>query len=189
MAEKRGQLSSLDLLPDEAQDDLVWAIGELNKRQRTQADILFEFNDRLAAKGLGPISPSSFNRASTRLASRAKKIEERRRIYSAIGDRLSPSDVATNDLVLGEFIKTLIDELLDGEELTPKNAMELARAYQSTVSAQKISIERRRVLEEEFAKRTEEVIERVASEGGLSADRVAQIRRDFLGVKTAGVQS
>lgn len=46
MAEKRGQLSSLDLLPDEAQDDLVWAIGELNRRQRTQTDILFEFNDR-----------------------------------------------------------------------------------------------------------------------------------------------
>lgn len=183
MAEKRGQLSSLDLLPEEAQEDVIWAIGELNKRGRFQKDILEEFNGRLAGKGVGPISSSAFNRASMRIASRASKIEERRKVYAAIADKLTPTDVATNDLVLGEFLKTLIDEMMDGDELTPKNAMELARAYHSTISAQKLSIERRRSLEAEFAKRTDEVIERVASEGGLSADRVAQLRRDFLGVR------
>lgn len=183
MAEKRGRLNSLDLLPDEAQDDLVWAIGELNKRQRTQADILFEFNDRLAVKGLGPISRPAFNRASVRLASRASKMEERRRIYASIADTLTPSDVAMNDLVLGEFIKTLIDDLVDSEDLTPKNAMELARAYHAAVSAQRVSVERRKAMEAEFAKRTEEVIERVAVEGGLSAERVAQMRRDLLGIR------
>ncbi len=184
MAEKRGQLSSLDLLPDEAQDDLVWAIGELNRRQRTQADILFEFNDRLAVKGLGPISKSAFGRASVRVASRAAKIEERRRVYAAIAPTLTPEDVAKNDLVLGEFLKTLIDELADSPDLTPKNAQELARAHYAIVSAQRVSIERRKKLEEEFAAKTEQVIERVSSEGGLSAERAAQLRRDLLGVRT-----
>ncbi len=57
----RGRLSSLDLLPEEARDDLIWAIGELKKRERPQADIHFEFNDRLEARASRRFA-SAFNR-------------------------------------------------------------------------------------------------------------------------------
>ena len=80
MAEGRGRLSSIDLLPEEAQDDILWALGELNQRQRTQADILFELNDRLEAKGFEAISKSAFNRNSTKLAARSRRIAERQQI-------------------------------------------------------------------------------------------------------------
>ena len=48
----RGRLSSMDLIPEEGQDDIVWAVAELNKRQRSAKEILFDLNDRLAAKGI-----------------------------------------------------------------------------------------------------------------------------------------
>ncbi|NKC04275.1 hypothetical protein HGG75_04965 [Ochrobactrum pseudogrignonense] len=36
----RSRLDSMELLPEEAQDDVVWAISQLNERRRSQADIL-----------------------------------------------------------------------------------------------------------------------------------------------------
>lgn len=188
MAEKRGQLSSLDLLPEEAQDDLVWAIGQLNERRRTQADILFEFNDRLAVKGLGPISKSAFGRASVRVASRASKIEERRRVYAAIAPTLTPEDVAKNDLVLGEFLKTLIDELSDGEDMTAKGAKDLALAYRAAVSAQKISLDRLKAAEDAAKAKLLKAVDAV--EGAIAAATekpdasavLKRIRQDVYGI-------
>lgn len=187
----RGRLSSLDLLPDEAQDDLIWAIGELNTRARTQADILFELNDRLAVKGIEPISRSAFNRKSMRLAKRSMQIDERRHIYAGIAERLTPEEVGKADLVLGEFLKTLIDELLDGDGLVSKNAMELARAYKDTVMAQRHSAELREKAEARanarLEKAVDEIGEAVRKEAGLSAERIAQLRREFLGVRPTEV--
>lgn len=176
----RGRLSSLDLLPDEAQDDLIWAMGELNARQRTQADILFELNDRLAAKGIDPISASAFNRKSMRLAKRTKQLEERRHLYAGIAEKLTPEKIAGDDLILGEFLKTLIDDLLEGDGLSPKNAMELARAYQSVVMAQGKSAETRRVLEEEAKRKIAEAVEKVTDvvkKSGASQATMDEINR------------
>ena len=177
----RGRLSSLDLLPEEAQDDLIWAISELNRRERSQADILFEFNDRLAVKGLGPISRSAFNRKSTRLAKRTQQLEERRHIYAGIADRLTPEEVGKADLVLGEFLKTLIDELLDGDRLVSKNAMELARAYKDTVMAQRHSAELREKAERQadakLKKAVDEVGDVVRKTAGISQETLDEINR------------
>ncbi|TMV06124.1 phage protein Gp27 family protein [Brucella haematophila] len=145
----RSRLDSMELLPEEAQDDVVWAISQLNERRRSQADILFELNDRLEVKGIGPISKSAFNRKSTRLRRRTDQLEERRYIYAGIAEKLTPEEIGRSDIVLGEFLKTLIDELLDGDGLNSKNAMELARAYKETVVAQRHSAEHRRKAEQE----------------------------------------
>ncbi|MDF1778750.1 MAG: DUF3486 family protein [Rhizobiaceae bacterium] len=177
----RGRLSSLDLLPDEAQDDLVWAIGELNKRERSQADILFELNDRLEVKGIEPISRSAFNRKSMRLARRASQLEERRHVYAGLAERLTPEEVGKADLVLGEFLKTLIDELLDGDGLASKNAMELARAYKDTVMAQRHSADLREKVEAQanarLQKAVDEVGDVVRKTGGISQETLDEINR------------
>lgn len=182
----RGRLSSLDLLPDEAQDDLIWAMGELNARQRTQADILFDLNDRLAAKGIDPISSSAFNRKSMRLAKRTRQLEERRHLYAGIAEKLTPEKVAGDDLILGEFLKTLIDDLLEGDGLSPKNAMELARAYQSVVMAQGKSAETRRAMNAESRKKISETID--AAEAAMRdgtrdpAETLRKIREEIYGI-------
>ncbi|MBB4018220.1 hypothetical protein GGR16_003254 [Chelatococcus caeni] len=56
----------LDRVPAEGHGDALWALGELSERRRTSADILFELNDRLAAKGIAPVLRSTFNRVAIR---------------------------------------------------------------------------------------------------------------------------
>lgn len=182
----RGRLSSLDLVPDEAQDDIAWAMAELNQRQRTQADILFELNDRLAVKGVDPISKSAFNRRAVRVANAARRISESRALFEGIAPQFTAEKIDETNIVLGELIKILIAEMLDADAktFTPKASMEMARAYLATIQGQKLSAERRSKLEAQFREKTDKAIGAVAREAGLSAERIEQIRRDVLGVRT-----
>jgi len=172
MADGRGRLSSLDLLPDEAQDDIVWAMGELNRRQRTQADILFELNDRLAVKGIDPISKSAFNRRSIRVANAAKKISERRALFEGLAPQFTPEKISEADVVIGELIKTLITELLDRDagEFDPKGAMELSRAYKHTIEGQRLSGDAKRRAMAEFDKKVAGAVDAVSKTAGITAD-------------------
>ncbi len=178
----RGRLSSIDLLPDEAADDVIWAVEQLNGRQRSQADILFELNDRLEAKGLDGISKSAFNRKAVRLARNKRRLDEGRHIFAGMARDLTPEAVDESSLVIGEMIKLLVAELLDDPVATPKEAAELARAYQSTIRGQLTSAERRRRLEADYRAKAEKAVERAAMEAGLSAERAAALRHDILGV-------
>lgn len=184
----RGHLSSLDLLPEEAHDDLIWALGQLNQRQRTQSDILFELNDRLAVKGIDPISKSSFNRRAMKLAKRTSQLEERRHVYAGIAERLTPDEIGKSDIVLGEFLKVLIDELLDSDDLNSKNAMELARAYKETVVAQRHSATERRKAESEaknkLGKAIDEIEKSLPEETSVQDRKevIRKIREDIFGI-------
>lgn len=181
MAERktRGRLSSLDLLPEEAQDDLLWAMAELNANKRTQADILFELNDRLEVKGVDAISRSAFNRKSTSLAARAMQLEERRHVYAGIAERLTPDEVGKSDLVLGEFLKIVIDRLTLAGEIDSKSIMELARAYKDTVVAQRHSAEHQKKAEERAKSKLDKAMD--AAEGlvgqGDKKDGMAVIKK------------
>ena len=61
--------------------------------------------------------------------------------------------------------------------------MKLARAYLASVQAQKISSERRAKVERDFVARADAALDKLSKESGLPADRVAQIRRDVLGLR------
>ncbi|MFN4126931.1 phage protein Gp27 family protein [Pannonibacter indicus] len=180
----RGRLSSLDLVPEEGRDDVIWALGELNKRERTQADILFELNDRLAVHGIEPISRSAFSRASVRTAHAARRISEARAVFAGIADQFTPESIDENSIVLGEVIKTLILELLDDPDQTPKGAMELSRAFLATIQGQRMSSDRRQKLQAELAAKTAQAVDRVGQRQGLSAEMVDQIKAQILGVKS-----
>ncbi len=188
----RGRLSAIDLLPPECDELISWAAREFAKRQRTQLDIYREWKTKLIALqgeiGIGFDIPSfsAFNRYSTRLAEMTRRLEQTREIAGAISDRF---DAATSDdltLIAAEAIKTLVFELLqEGGEagLDPKGAMQLAGALYRATQAQGVSTARRLKVEQEFEQKAEAAIEKVAAEAGLSGDRVAQLRREFLGVR------
>ena len=183
-AEGRGRLSSLDLVPEVGRDAVFWALGELNKRERTQEDILFELNDRLQAVGCDRITRSSFNRKSVRLAAASRRLAEARHLFAGLADQFTPDKVDEGNIGLGEIIKTLIFELTDPDQNHgPKEAMELARAYQATIQGQRMSSDRRQKLQAEFQAKTLRAIDKVGEEAGLSPDRIAQLRREFLGVR------
>lgn len=178
----RGRLSSIDLLPEEAGDEIVWACQQLAERKRTQADILFELNDRLEAKGLEAVSKSAFNRKSLMLAAAQRRMQESRAMFEGLASQFTAEDVDQNTIILGEYLKTLIVELLGDESKTPKQAMELAAAFRATVSAQKISSERRRKLEDEIASKTVKAVDAVAKSRGLSAETAEEIKAKILGI-------
>jgi chorismate mutase len=190
MAEGRGRLSSLDLVPEEGQDDIRWALGELNERRRSAADILFELNDRLTGKGLGDfiISKSAFNRKSVAIARAASRIKMSREIFTGIAEHLTPENIDKANIALAEFIKALIAEIISQAEdggLSADEAMKLARGFQAVVLAQKQSTDRRAKAEKDEAARVEKTADALgaaAKEAGLSAETVAKLRRDFLGM-------
>lgn len=182
--EGRGRLSSMDLLPDEAQDDVVWAVGELNKRERTANAILFDLNDRLEAKGIEPISKSAFNRKSVKLAAMSNRLNEARHIFAGLAPQFTAEKVDEHTIVLGEFIKLLVFELAqnEGGEIGTKGAMELARAHLAVIQGQAISAKRRQQLEADFKKDAAEAIDKVAKARGVSREVTEDLRRELFGV-------
>lgn len=180
----RGRLSSMDLIPEEGQDDIVWAVAELNKREKTANDILAELNDRLAAKDIDPISKSAFNRKSVKLAAMSNRLNEARHIFSGLAPQFTAEKVDEGTIVLGEFIKLLLFELAqnEGAAIGTKGAMELARAYLAAIQAQKISAERRRALEADFKAEAEKAIKKVAAVRGVSAEATEALRRELFGI-------
>ncbi len=178
----RGRLSTIDLLPAEADDTVAWAFAELRERSRTQQHIHEEFNEKLAEIGLGPISFSAFNRHSIRLAAMARRHEEVRAITSALTERLDPDQADDLTIMAAETIKTLVYELMEGD-VTPKQTLELARALHAAQVAAQMPLARKREVQAQFAAQVDQAIDKVRTEKGLTEDQAAFFRREVLGVK------
>lgn len=184
--EGRGQLSSIDLLPDDAEAEIMWALEQLRERAMPQTGILAEFNARLADRGIGKVSKSAFSRWSIRKAIQFRRLDEVRAITSDVVSGLGTDGADQVTVAVAEMLKAAIYEQLEGQQDT-KGILELSRALGSAVAAQKTSAEHRRRLEEQVNAQVAKAADRAgdaAREAGLSADRVAQLRRDVLGVRT-----
>lgn len=183
--EGRGRLSSLDMLPDEAETDLVWALEQLRERAMPQTAILDELNARLADRGIGRVSKSAFSRWSVRKAIQFRRLDEVRAITGDIVGNLGSAGADEVTVAVAEMLKAAIYEQLE-HELGPRQIQELSRSLAAVVAAQRASTEHRRRLEERVNAQVEQVAEKAGEalrEAGLSAERVAQIRRDVLGMR------
>ena len=184
MARGRGRLSSIDTLPEEASEDVVWANLELYANKRPIKDILAEFNARLEAKGIGPISRSAFYNSALRKAVGHRKVRDNRELFSYYGAEFTAADADKSTAVLGEYIKGVLQELLEygAEARNTKELQELASAYKSVVSAQKISLDRQEKPPADLKDKAGEVIDTVAKAKGLSAETADAIKAQILGV-------
>ncbi|TFF20527.1 DUF3486 family protein [Jiella endophytica] len=181
----RGRLSSIDLLPPEADPIVQWAVEELQARERTQADILFEMNDRLEAIGCEAISSSAFNRYSTRLAATTRRLQETRDIAKAVTERLGPDRADDITIMLVEMIKSSVYSILETGNVDTQGVMFLANAVKSALAAQKVSADARRIAHSEMQKKLDEAakaVEEVGGEKGFSAETVEAIKARILGV-------
>jgi hypothetical protein len=182
----RGWLSSIDKLPDEAEGDVIWALEQLRERKLPQNTILMEFNERLADKGIPPISKSAWSRYAVRKAIQFRKLDEVQRMSGELVNSLGTDGPDQVTVAVAEMLKTAMFQLLEGGEVSTKGIMELSRALQSAVSAQKGSDEYRRQLEARVQAQmvsAADRVEDVGREAGLSSERIAQLRREFLGVR------
>lgn len=181
----RGRLSSIDLLPPEAQEDILWAYGELRSRKKTQEDILASFNLRLAVKGLEPISKSAFNRSAVRTARMSHRLGEVREIATALSSRFEDGGDEDLTLLVSETIKSLVFEILENagklkaDGATAEMMANFATALKSAEQAKKVTADTRKVIEANFKKKAEAAIDGVK---GISSELKENFRRDLLGL-------
>lgn len=194
MARKgRGRLSAIQLLPAECNHVVMWAAAELQESSRTQVDIYKEFVSKLQElqrESRGELefklpSLSMFNRYSINLDAMTRDLNETREMAAAISDTFDPEESDDLTLVAAEAIKALIFTLLRTQrgKINSKDAKQLADALRSATHAQSVSTARRDKIEAQFKAQAEKAIEKVSKEKGMSSETIAQLRRDFLGVK------
>lgn len=189
MASKRGRLSSLDLLPIEAEEDVAWAFAQLRERKQTQEDIRQALNLRLRMKGIEPISSSAFNRAAVRTARMAHRLGEVREMASALASKFEDGGDEDLTLMVSETLKTLIFEMLENagnlkaSPMTAEMLANFATALSSAERAKKISADTRKIIEKDFRKQADAAIEKVSTVKGLTAEVKDAFRRELFGVR------
>lgn len=174
----RGRLSSIDLLPDECEPDIIWALEQLRERTMPSKMILSEFNGRLADRGIAPISKSAWGRFSVRKAIQFRRLDETRRIASELAPSLGTDGADHVTMMIAEMVKVAAFQLLEGGDVSSKGLMELSRAVATSVGAQKTSAEHRRQLEAEVKVRLKEAADAVADMGakaGVGPDTLKKI--------------
>lgn len=182
--EGRGHLSSIDMLPDEAEAAIVWANDQLRERKLPSAVILAEFNEKLADVGIGPVSKSAWGRYAVRKAIQFRRLDEIQRMGGELArtmDAKAPDEVT---VAVAELLKVAAFEILEEGDVSTKGIMELSRALQSAVSAQKTSAEYRERLEKEVQTRLAEAAKEAGEIGkkkGVSPEALAAINRALMG--------
>lgn len=197
--EGRGRLSTIDTLPEECDEDIAWANEQLRDRKMPGNEILRQFNARLADKGVKGVSKGAFSRYSLRLATEVRKMDATRQITDVILRRIPPGERSDGMIAATELLKyRILEMVMSEEEPDPKllNVASLALQRLGSTAARQADVKRREKAdqrEEEAraaeqaaqAKAAEEAAEsvaKIATEVGLSAERVRELRRGVLGL-------
>jgi hypothetical protein len=192
----RGRLSSIDTLPEWADEAKHNAFVALKERKLPQLEILDRFNAELRVAAIAngvtevpEISSSAFNRKAMAVALLGRRLEETREIANVLAPKLDQAGDTSLTLLVAETIKTLISEMLSnaGELLPTGKTAEMllftSRALQHAEQAKRISAEGRRKIEDELKDKANKAIDTVAKAKGLSADTVQAFRTELLGLE------
>ena len=193
---KRGRLSTIDTLPEWADEAKLNAFTALKVRKLAQLEILDTFNVELCVAALAngvtdppQISRSAFNRASLRLALLGRRLEETREIAAVLAPKLDQAGDNSLTLLVAETIKTLISEMLsnagdlDADGDTAEMLMFTSRALKHAEEAKRISSDTRKKIESELADKTTKAVDAVAKTQGLTAETVDAIKAKILGLE------
>lgn len=181
--EGRGHLSTIDRLPEEAESAIVWANEQLRARKLPSAVILAEFNERLADLGLPPISKSAWGRYAVRKALQFRRLDEIQRMGGELARSMEARAPDEVTVAVAEMLKVAAFEILEEGEVSTAGIMQLARALQAAVSAQKTSAEYRERLEQEVQARLAEAAAKIGKleKKGVSPEAIAAINKALLG--------
>ncbi len=198
----RGRPSTIDKLPNECEEDIVWANSALDGRQMTQTEILAEFNRRIGAKGYPPISKGAFSRHSVEHAYARREMQADLGLielaYEMFPDLANDTAALAREILKLRLLAASLapdpnPKAINSFGLNAKRAAEMKIAEEDAQlrknKAQRDDEER----EAKMAERANELVESVAepaaeraaqlaTEAGLSAERVAAIRRGVLGL-------
>jgi hypothetical protein len=187
--QRRGRLSSIDLLPEQAEPHVLAALEALRERKKPQQQILAELNAALADYGIKPISRSAFNRKALWLAAYGRQLEHAREIAAIVAEKLDEAPAGDVGLLLGETLKTIIFDVLSEASLSDESASMkmLAQAsigLRNLEQARRMSVQTRQKIMTDFVRKADEAVEKVAEQRGLTAETVEVIKAQILGVHT-----
>jgi Protein of unknown function (DUF3486) len=187
MDAKRGRLSSIDLLPEEAHPHIRDAIEALTKRMAPQESIREKLNGHLLALGLDPISRSAFNRKSLALAKIGENIRAAREMAAVFAEKMDDMPEGDVGMLINETIKVLIYNMTQDIaamdiEVSAKMLKELSLTLHRLEIAGKVSVARREQIEQRTQAKANQVVDAVAKSRGLSAETAEAIKSKILGI-------
>lgn len=186
----RGRLSSIDLLPEEAEPFVSEALADLRKRSKPQTQILQVLNLKLAGVGAGPISKSAFNRKALWWAAYGAQIEHAREIAEIVGTKLEEVPEGDVGRLLQETLKTMIFDVLTEASLSQKSPSIVmlgvaSEAVRNLEKARELSVGTSLKIDKEIKTRAVKAVDVVAKAKGLTAGTVKDIKAQILGVRAA----
>lgn len=191
---RRGRLSSLDLLPEEAESDIRWAYDEIKARRQPQTTILEELNRRLADRGIKvTISRSAFGRKSLWLIGHGDAILRAREIASVLAEKLDEVPEGDVGLLLNELVKSIVFDILSNAQLTDDGvsmnmAVNAAMALDKLENARRLSVGTRDKIAKTFAEKAAAAVEKAGAAKGLTKETIADLKTKILGVDLKGKQ-
>ncbi|WP_370429607.1 DUF3486 family protein [Actinobacillus pleuropneumoniae] len=188
MSEKntRGRASKVDLLPPNIKTQLAMMLRD---KQYSQAEILEEINDLIRDCGLPEnmqLSKTGLNRYASRMEKVGAKIRQAREVAEVWTRQFSEMPQSDIGKTVIELVKHLAFEMssqyAENGIAEPKELAMLAVTVQRLEAAASLSYERERKIRKEVAQLAAETAEKAVAQAGLSADTVAQIKQQILGI-------
>jgi Protein of unknown function (DUF3486) len=185
MDAKRGRLSSMDLLPEDAWPHVREALDALADRKLPQEKIRETFNAHLLALGYDPVSRSAFNRKSLSLAKIGENIRQAREMAAIFAEKMDDMPDGDVGMLINEMVKVIIYNMTEDIaakdiEVGAKLLKEVSLTLHRLEQAGNISVKRRREIELRASAKAADVVEKVAKERGLSAETAEAIKNKVL---------
>lgn len=162
--------SSIDLLPPEARPAVDAALAAVRAGNRYDQDILAVFNADLAKLGLGPISRSAFSREAVELKVEVERMRAAKFLYRGLAEELEADEQRDEDRVIDQALKAMVFTLLRDPDTSPKQALELARAWHSSLLARGLSAKQCDDEKRKVMAKAETTLDAVAAKTGLTLD-------------------
>ncbi|MEZ5790488.1 MAG: phage protein Gp27 family protein [Nitratireductor sp.] len=181
----RGKLHTIDMLPDECDADITWLSAELREGKRLQIDLLAEFNARLADRGIGSISKSSFSRYTVRKAMAFRELDRYQRLSTELAGVMKANSSEATTVALSELGKVRAFELLEEGGLNSTDILNLQRSNREASGATKLALAERREREKEFREKVNAAakdIKAIGEAGGVSQETLDKITRRLTGM-------
>jgi hypothetical protein len=175
-----GRLSTIKQLEPAVREQ----IASLRDRGVTIDQILAKLHEL----GEDHVSRSSLGRYIKEIEHVGERIRRSREIADALVRRLGEAPENRQAQLNIELMHTIIMDLVVGGEdgdavtLDPEQAMFIGRALKDLASARKTDSEFILKIRQEAAKQASEAVDRVAKTRGLTADTVAVLKTEFLGI-------
>lgn len=183
----KNRKSKFELLPKDIQDA---AHKEIRDGRLTQLQIVDAVNKLIEEAGLpeeNKINRSGFNRYHKRFADVGMRIKQAREVAEVWSHKLGEAPVSNLGKLLQEGIRALAFEtqmdMAEGKiSADPKSLNQMALLCQRIESAAMASHKRETEIRKAFAVEVAETAEKVATQQGLTAEGVAALKREILGI-------